>query len=334
MQPSEYLPEDKRPCIICKSSKKYQSLFKDLERKNSLYNLLICPQCRLGKTDPFPEERKMKELYSSIMYRDHESRFIPLGEKGIWLFRRFRRKRIERIVRKGRILDIGCGRGLFLSIMKESGWETFGLELNEETAWYARNALGLNIKTDSLVDAHFDDRFFDVITLWHVLEHLPDPVLTIEECRRILKPGGLLVIAIPNFDSLQARISGRYWFHLDIPYHLYHFNNKNLDLFLRKFSFKIIKCKQFSFEFNPFGYLQSFLNMSHIEYNLLYNLLKSQSLRDALSRNLQKNRFYLHLCMTGLLIPFFAPFSLVFSILEALLRKGGTIEVYALKEDS
>jgi len=332
MLPYKHHPGEQSSCILCNSSMRYQRKFKDLEIENGFYNLLICPKCRLGKTDPFPEEKHMKELYSSTIYRDHESRFIHLGEKGIRIFRKFRQKRIERIVQKGRILDIGCGRGVFLSLMKESGWEAFGLELNEETAWYARNVLGLDVRTDSLVDAQFDDTFFDVITLWHVLEHLPDPLLTIEECRRILKPGGLLIIAIPNFDSLQAIISGKHWFHLDLPYHLYHFTHKNLDLFLRKFSLRIIKVKQFSLEFNPFGYLQSFLNMSHIKYNFLYTMLKSRSLRKALSPDMKRYSLYIHLYITILLLPLFIPLSFGLSLIESFIGRGGTIEVYALKE--
>jgi SAM-dependent methyltransferase len=216
--------------------------------------------------------------------------------------------------------------------MKERGWEAIGLELNEETAWNARNVFGLDIRTGSLEDAQFEDSFFDVITLWHVLEHLPDPVQTIEECRRILKPGGLFVIALPNFDSLQARLSGKYWFHLDIPNHLYHFTNKNLDMFLKKFLFKICKVKQFSLEFNPFGYLQSLLNMCHIEYNLLYTMLMSKALRNTLYSDMRRSRLYAHLSITILLLPLYAPLSLGFSLIESFLGRGGTVEIYALKE--
>jgi 2-polyprenyl-3-methyl-5-hydroxy-6-metoxy-1,4-benzoquinol methylase len=312
---------------------RYKERFKDRRGAYGSYNLLICPKCRLGKTNPFPEDEHMKQLYASTIYRDHESRFIPFVERSIRVFRKFRRKRIERFIQKGRILDIGCGRGKFLSLMQESGWEVYGLEFNEETAWHARNVLGLDIRTGSIADVHFDGAFFDVITLWHVLEHLPDPVLTMEECRRILKPGGLLVIAVPNFDSLQAHISGDDWFHLDLPYHLYHFNDKNLNLFLRKFAFEIIKVKQFSLEFNPFGYLQSFLNMSHIEHNLLYSILKSGSLRKVLSHDMKRFKLYMHILISMVLLPLYTPLSFGFSFVESVLRRGGTIEIYALKED-
>ena len=236
MPPYEQHKVNQRDCIVCHTPMRYDEKYKDIKRAKGLYNLLVCPKCRLGKTDPFPEVSSTKELYSSKIYRDRGARFIPLVETGVRFFRIFRQKRIERFIRKGRILDIGCGRGEFLSLMRERGWEAIGLELNEETARDARNVFGLEVKTGNLVDAQFKESFFDVITMWHVLEHLPDPVQTIDECRRILKPGGLLVIALPHFDSLQAKISGKYWFHLDLPYHLFHFNEKNLELFLRTFS--------------------------------------------------------------------------------------------------
>lgn len=332
MPPDEKHGGEHRNCMVCHTPFRYQERYKDIERAHGLYNLLICPKCRFGKTDPSPTDKHLSDLYSSRIYRDHGSRFMPLVERSIRVFRKFRQKRIERFARKGRILDIGCGRGEFLSFLKERGWEAIGLELNEETSWHARNVFGLDIRTGSLVNAQFEDIYFDVITLWHVLEHLPDPVQTIKDCRRILKPGGLLVIAAPNFDSLQARISGRYWFHLDLPHHVSHFTDKNLDLFLQKFLFRIIKVKQFSLEFNPFGYLQSFLNMCHIEYNLLYTMLKSKVLRDTLSSNMQRSRLFAHLCITVLLLPLFIPLSLGLSLVESLLGRGGTIEIYSLKE--
>jgi SAM-dependent methyltransferase len=217
--------------------------------------------------------------------------------------------------------------------MREEGWKTFGLELNDETAAYARNVLGLDITTGNFVDAHFENQSFDVITIWHVLEHFLAPIVTINECNRILKVGGALIIAVPNADSLQAKISGRHWFHLDIPYHIYHFNVGNLCSLLEKSSFKVDKIRHFSFEFNPFGYLQSFLNMTRIEYNFLYNLLKTKSIRKSLFSRTRRYKFIIHLSLTVILTPFFIPLSLILAVIEAAMGRGGTIEVYATKED-
>ncbi|OGW41049.1 MAG: hypothetical protein A2Y97_13230 [Nitrospirae bacterium RBG_13_39_12] len=320
-------------CVLCNSAVGYQKKFNRFEKDNRSYEIIICPGCRLWITQPFPDQEHLDSLYSTNNYRKHHSRFVLPAEKIVEFFRKLRCRRIKNLFYKGRILDIGCARGLFLSLMREEGWKTFGLELNDNTAHHARNVIGLDVKSGNLSDAHFGVQSFDVITIWHVLEHLSDPILTINECNRILKKGGKLVIAVPNTESLQAKISGRFWFHLDIPYHLYHFNVRNLRLLLGRFSFKINKIRHFSFEFNPFGYLQSFLNISRIEHNLLYNLLKTKSIRKSLLSRTRRSKFIMHLSLTAILTPFFIPLSLILAVIEAVMRHGGTIEVYATKRD-
>lgn len=123
------------------------------------------------------------------------------------------------------------------------------------------------------------DKSFDVITLFHVFEHTISPQMTINECKRLLKEGGLLVIEVPNLSSLQASIGKKAWFHLDLPHHFYHFSEEGILALLKKNSFSILKVKQFSLEYNPFGWLQTLLNMSGIQENLFYSLLKSRELR-------------------------------------------------------
>jgi 2-polyprenyl-3-methyl-5-hydroxy-6-metoxy-1,4-benzoquinol methylase len=98
------------------------------------------------------------------------------------------------------------------------------------------------------------------VVLWHVLEHVPDPLATLERARQILRPGGLLVIAVPNFESLQARFSGRHWFHLDVPRHYHHFGLSILKRMLREAGFTISDVSHLSLEYNPYGWIQSILN--------------------------------------------------------------------------
>ncbi len=320
-------------CKLCENITQYEIKSSGFENDNRLYEVHICSECGMGITYPQPSRSQIDRLYSAEKYRDHQSRFILPIEKLVRFFRKARKKQIEYFIKNGRILDLGCGRGIFLLTMKAGGWETHGLELNEETAQYAREGLVLDIKTVSLREAKFADNYFDVIVIWHVLEHLSDPIETIEECRRILKSGGLLVVAIPNFESFQAKISGSHWFHLDIPYHLYHFTLKNLKLVLEKNSFKIVKTRHFSFEFNPFGCLQSFLNMCHIEHNLLYNVLKSRSLRKSAFPKTGSLKLFSGLVITVLISTFMVPLSLIFSVIESLFKRGGTLETYAIKAE-
>jgi SAM-dependent methyltransferase len=299
----------------------------EIKRFGQTYNIYKCLSCDLAVTEPFPEGAHLLSLYSSDTYRSHEGRFIDSVELFIRRFRRSRLRKIKEYCSRGRILDIGCGRGLMLSMAKEDGWDTYGLEFNDETAFHARDEYGLDVRTGSILEAGFESGTFDVITIWHVLEHVKDPVGTIRECHNLLKPGGTLAIAVPNTQSLQAWMSGKYWFHLDIPYHLYHFSTPNIKMLLQNCSFKLEQVKHFSFEQNPFGFLQSIFNVSGIRYNLLYDILKTRDLRV----NMGEFKDVIDLLFTVLLLPLAVPLSLMLSVSESALGRGGTIEVYATK---
>lgn len=138
-------------------------------------------------------------------------------------------------VSSGRILDIGCATGEFLAgIQKQGNWETYGVEPDAYAAGIAKQQPGLQIFIGFLRDAGFKNEIFDVVTLWDVLEHVPDPLGELIEIHRVLKPGGLLVIRIPNSTSTDARWWGKYWAGLDYPRHLYLFSNLTLNQLLQK----------------------------------------------------------------------------------------------------
>jgi SAM-dependent methyltransferase len=141
----------------------------------------------------------------------------------------------------GRILDVGCGVGHFLNGMKRRGWQVFGTEVSEEAAAYARERFDLEVFVGPLEQAEFPAACFDAVTLWHVLEHLHDPLATLREINRLLKNDGLLVFAIPNWDSVDARLFGEFWVGLDMPRHLYTFPHPALEKLLAKTGFKIVK---------------------------------------------------------------------------------------------
>lgn len=131
---------------------------------------------------------------------------------------------IERIsgLQTGSILDVGCSYGWFLGVAKERGWTTTGIEATDATASAARNA-GLDVRTGLLHEQGFADESFDVVCLWDVLEHIPDVDDFLAQCRRVLKPGGLLALQSPNISSLMARHAGADWAWLLLPQHVWHF---------------------------------------------------------------------------------------------------------------
>jgi 2-polyprenyl-3-methyl-5-hydroxy-6-metoxy-1,4-benzoquinol methylase len=316
-------------CTFCHQQLKTE-LIKDIVENGKIYTLYLCEECRVGITVPMPSPEELSVLYTRGNYRSISGkRFNPFIESLIYSFRLRRKLRIEKYIKKGRILDIGCGRGLFLDVMRRHGWSVAGVEFNEETASYAAETYGLNVIAGNPPDWRFDKESFDVITINHVIEHVHKPAEMISECNRLLRKGGLLVIAVPNIYSLQASAGKGSWFHLDIPHHLYHFSEEGLFILLKKNSYKILKTRRFDLEYNPFGWLQTLLNLSGIKKNFFYDLLKRPELKRKESSNSKKRDFIL----TLLLLPLYVPLSFLLSAFESLiLKRGGTIEVYAVKE--
>ena len=294
------------------------------------YDIYYCDRCMVGKTTPVIPPADLAKLYSKEVYRSETGRrFHGPIEKLIYFWRLQRKRRIEKHIGKGKILDIGCGRALFLDIMRTHGWTVVGVEFGQEAAEYASSAYGIEVIDQATMRSKLPDEEFDVVTMNHVLEHVYNPEETIHECARILKNGGLLVISVPNILSLQASFGNRDWFHLDPPYHLHHFSEQGLTKLLENHSFSIRKVRRFDWEYNIFGWLQTLLNRTGIRKNLFYDSLKMK----ILMKKQHSGGTGWDLFRTFLLLPVFAPLALILSLAESyLFNKGGTIEVYASKE--
>jgi SAM-dependent methyltransferase len=139
----------------------------------------------------------------------------------------------------GRVLDIGCGRGEFLRLLRERGYEPHGLEPGEEAARRGREEYGLDIVHGTLGDVELQKGYYDAVTMWHVLEHLPDTKAALASARDALKGGGLLFIAAPDFGGAQARAFGARWFGIDAPRHLVHFTRGTLKRMLEAGGFSV-----------------------------------------------------------------------------------------------
>lgn len=129
---------------------------------------------------------------------------------------------------EGRILDVGCGPGKLLSDLREQGWEVYGVDFSAVAVDYARSRHGLDVRLGDLFQAGYKDGYFDVVMFNHSLEHIYNPLETLKEAHRIMKPGGLLLISIPNAGGLEAKIFGKWWVHWDTPRHLYHFTKATM----------------------------------------------------------------------------------------------------------
>ncbi len=203
------------------------------------FNLIRCKKCKLGITHPFPSTEQ--SLQANLETYNSEQR-IQLYLTKIDYFKKRYRKYLQNIRNykpQGKLLDVGCNIGLFLVTAKEEGFEATGIELNKECADYGVKNFELDIVNDYLENRGFQDGTFDIVTMFDVLEHIPDMRNALGEVRRVLKKDGLLVVQLPNLDSIMARITGSNWVWLTTPDHLYHFNPKNLSEFLLSNGFRI-----------------------------------------------------------------------------------------------
>lgn len=326
---SRFAPEkdsgSRRPsrCVVCGADTSADS-FDTVEPG---FSVVRCPDCRLGRTLPALPISEIASFYPPTYYGKENVRFNAVFERMTRVFQLRRARVILNRVSRGPVLDIGCGRGFFLDFLRKFGFEPKGVELSDTAAWHARERLGLEVWTGDFLEASFSAEAFHATVFWHTLEHFPDPAAAVRRASELLKTGGLMVVAVPNSESFQGRFFGRYWFHLDIPRHYFHFGAKNLEALLARNRLRIVQIDHFCIEQNPYGWLQSFYNALGFDNNFFYSLLKNRTARTV---QILHHPFQTAGCL--ILLPVLLPLSLAMTLVEALFKRGGTIEVYALKE--
>lgn len=167
---------------------------------------------------------------------------------------------IEKYKNPGKILDIGCGLGLFLYVAKKRDWETSGVEISKFVSNFAKNKLKLNVINSDNLDA-FQDNFFDVIMVNHVLEHIENPLLILKQIKKKLNINGILFIGVPNINGIYLRFQKENWPSLQPSTHIFQFTPKTIKLLLKKVSFKPIKFITINRKYNyKFKFLNFLLN--------------------------------------------------------------------------
>jgi SAM-dependent methyltransferase len=277
--------------------------------------------------DPLPAPAALREAYGPGYLGAGSRKFIPLVESLAECFRAARARLAARLLgprddeRIRSVLDIGCGGGGFLARLLPLGVECHGTEFSAATAERASRIPGLRIRVGTLSADDFPAGFFDLVSAWHVLEHLPDPDRALRLSHLWLREGGFLLLAVPNIDSWQARVFRGSWFHLDPPRHLYHFNRRSLHDALRRAGFSVVRETTLSWEQNVYGIVQSALNALGFPRDSLYEALKgNRSAASPWTLPLQI------LLAAALLAP-----ALLLTVAAFAAGQGGTLEVIARK---
>ncbi|HEY0045241.1 MAG TPA: class I SAM-dependent methyltransferase [Flavobacterium sp.] len=200
-------------------------------------------------TFPKPEGEGLDKYYASEDYISHTSSKRTLFEKAYHFVRTIAiNKKLQLINslqgKTGNLLDIGSGTGDFLAAAMNKGWKVTGAEPNLK-AREAAKGKGVNMFESTTL---LPDHSYDIITMWHVLEHVPDPKFQILELKRLLKPNGHIIIAVPNFHSYDAKHYGKYWAAFDVPRHLWHFSRKSIANLFAEQEFEVVNVLPMMFD--------------------------------------------------------------------------------------
>lgn len=217
------------------SNKKHFLTVKDHSVSKETFELYHDENLDMLITHPQPSLENLGKYYESEDYISHTDNKRSLFEKAYHFVKGIALKNKLNLINgqqvaKGKILDIGAGTGDFLAIAKNDGWQTTGIEPSDRAKGIAISK-GITFVENT---SELQNQSFDVITMWHVLEHVPDLDFQIKELKRLLKPTGTLIVAVPNFKSFDANYYKTHWAAFDVPIHFWHFSKKAIQLLFQK----------------------------------------------------------------------------------------------------
>jgi len=255
-------------CPVCEGPATFAASVPDATGVSGrTFAIFRCSNCSLGFVEPELSDEDLARYYPDTFYGGRASS----TQVALAVFMAARARIVTRARPRLRtLLDVGCGAGDFLDAMRARGVQVVGMEPSAGGRERAR-ARGMEVHASI---AMLPPGEFDVITLWHVAEHVRDVVRVLAACRQKLAPGGRMVVAVPNAESWEAQVFGQRWFHLDVPRHQLQFSSRALGEALGRAGLVVDHRAKFSLETDPFGMLQSALNCLPIEHNALYQVAK------------------------------------------------------------
>src|SRR5262245_43177127 len=211
------------------------------ESTTKSFTLHSCPSCRCLFLNPLPDDYEIAGFYPAQYWwnssRSERNRLLKKLES---IYRKFAlHDHVGFIVRAGQnrsgleLLDVGCGSGTLLGLLKQRGFRPLGIDFSAEAARVAETENGVRVVVGSLDNARFPNQSFDIVTLFHVMEHVTNPRSVLAETFRILKPKGSLILQVPNIDSWQFKAFGARWYGLDIPRHVIDYSKDAMLMLLK-----------------------------------------------------------------------------------------------------
>lgn len=268
-----------RNCCVCNSDA-FQKLF-----SKGGFHFVQCNKCQFIYVNPSITSKALKKYYARTMEAYWEDQKTP--ELTNLLSKKFNDelKCVEKFIQKGKVLDVGCGAGIFMHHANNRGWKVYGTEFNKFSIDFIKNVLRIkNVYSEDL--SHFNKNTFELVTLHQIFEHLPDPNAMLNDIHRILKKEGLLFISVPNVYGIITRIMKNKSQHYDGNGHLNYFNKKNLKTILEKNNFEVIT-------FKTDGFRADFL-LEHFK-SKLSNKVKQQPPQLKNGAQYKINKFIFHL---------------------------------------
>jgi 2-polyprenyl-3-methyl-5-hydroxy-6-metoxy-1,4-benzoquinol methylase len=299
-------------CPLC-NSKKFTIVYKHVPQFTDS-DVARCNQCGHYYTI-INKGIDVNQLYSDEVYKVVENRnsifdrIIQREYNGVL-------RQLDKIkVRKGNLLDFGCGKGKFGSLARENGWKVKAVETSPDRAAYARNVYGLEVNSEFYTTGSIFNIQFDALSLFHVLEHLPHPDVLLDQLvKDNVTDRGLVVVEVPNIRSWQSRIAKEHWIHLDVPRHIHHFSFERLEKLLFDINLKPLKTTSFSFHLGVLGMVDSMLKRFGYRKNIIYELKNKKS----------KTLI--------LMIVLLLPVAFIIERLASLFNKGGIIRIYLVRK--
>jgi len=232
-------------CNICgKSEFSIYLQTKDFFLTGEEFTIVKCKSCGFLFVNPRPDANEISKYYKSEEYISHSNTKKGLLNKIYHIIRKRNHQKKYEIIsfykQFGTILDIGCATGEFLNYLKKQSWETMGVEPDLDARNYANNEYGLKVMPETFLNDTSSEKF-DVITMWHVLEHVHALEERVQQIKRLLTKNGIATIAVPNAGSYDAQNYGKYWAGYDLPRHIYHFTQESIIKLFEKYNFKLDK---------------------------------------------------------------------------------------------